>query len=624
VCHYIAVITILTLFLRVMKDKVTNILRLTNFVCENMRTKQLLTPYHTTLVTLSGGQDSICSLLLLYLLQNQVPSKTAVDSDLSLSCYATKSNLVRPTARSAILTSRQILLFSKKSESSLLGTKTKYLRKTATSSPEMRLTNSNSLLWTSMVTFFDKSVFFKKYAGLSEQFHLLWCNHFWQRDAFHTMLHVTRVNFCLSSTMCFYLPIESVFCEEDAREWRHKSIQRTCSFFHYLSCTQGHTKSDRVETILFNMLRGTGIAGLQALQWKKSFSSFSCQRFYPCLSYCKLDWPQPLAPLLKSTQVLEKIAGFEPPSTVTNQRLVPRLVRVMRPLPTFGWLEAETLLRPKFGIVQGPQKSKVDNLREAFIKSKALKANTSPKIESSSTWLRSNLERGFLMTGFVKDKKILGRLTYPNFNGSGPRVCRFQTRYLKDQASIDSVHLAKTSMYSIICVYKAYSYKISGNYMYTGDNQQKKDKSLKPAYQCNKVRLNASRHSLSFGFSRQMPKNSPILELPITKQGRLACAESVTALIFLETIYTIKPSVDLHKNTVGVPAELFWALTNRRLVKPAALPKAPSTLLCCAKSGGAGTWKNESKVRRFNKSRSLKSSEYSINRAYYNQFKLLL
>jgi hypothetical protein len=62
-----------------MKDKVTNVLRLANLIRENTREKQLLTPYHTLLIALSGGQDSICCLLFLYLLQNQVRSKMADD-----------------------------------------------------------------------------------------------------------------------------------------------------------------------------------------------------------------------------------------------------------------------------------------------------------------------------------------------------------------------------------------------------------------------------------------------------------------------------------------------------------------------------------------------------------------
>jgi hypothetical protein len=252
-----------------MKDEVTNVLRLVNLVRENVRSKQLFTPDNTILVTLSGGQDSICSLLLLYLLHNQV----------GLEFHAqTKPN---PPAAGATLVSKSTLKIAQ----------TAVNVDTCPTDPDQTLFH------------------IEKSGRLIGQFGLLWCNHFWQKESFHTMLHVAKVNFCFSSTMCFYLPIESVLCEKNAREWRHKSIQRTCAFFHYEYCTQGHTKSDRVETILFNILRGTGIAGLQALRWKKSFYSFSCQRFYPHLSYYTLNLPQPTAPLLKLTQGRYKIGG---------------------------------------------------------------------------------------------------------------------------------------------------------------------------------------------------------------------------------------------------------------------------------------------------------------------------
>ncbi len=51
-------------------------------------------------------------------------------------------------------------------------------------------------------------------------------------------------------------------------------------------CVQGHNKSDRAETILFNLIRGTGINGLSTLQWKHtSFPpSNSNSKFYPIFS----------------------------------------------------------------------------------------------------------------------------------------------------------------------------------------------------------------------------------------------------------------------------------------------------------------------------------------------------
>ena len=435
-----------------MKDQVTNVLRLTNLVRENIRVKQLFTPHNSILVTLSGGQDSLCSLLLLYLLQNQLgldlhartkstltansnfrfakvrktrviiaihkpacygrgtpllkqahpPAKygqpervsdvwaarprqlnksvrvarfTAVRGHLlsglgperKVACVqpsrtrgsCSNSSVARVTedrvskleqhsslGPSVLIPSLVQPLTGKANERRehpdsaidnlpLLGKSTFKKPKTTVNSdfcpanpnqtlfdsadpssclhPEGASTHLERPPWFCVAepgvperrNFFcfakvyaypllasptQRQVFskakvrdarLKKSSRFIGKFGVLWCNHFWQRESFYTMLHVAKINLCFSSTMCFYLPIESVLSEQNAREWRHKSIQRTCAFYHYDCCTQGHTKSDRVETILFNILRGTGIAGLQSLQWKKSFYSFSCQRFYP-------------------------------------------------------------------------------------------------------------------------------------------------------------------------------------------------------------------------------------------------------------------------------------------------------------------------------------------------------
>ena len=269
-----------------MKDEVTNVLRLANLVRQNVQEKRLLTPYDTLLVTLSGGQDSMCSLLLLYLLQTQITSCSKSDANLGSSEPPLTRALTQAPSKlelefvvtevgPVVLKGCKNGVFCEKPEDLVPGTF------------EKNQFSTETIL--GMKDLFDKC--------LIEHFALLWCNHFWQRDSFFTMPHVAKINLCFPSTMCFFLPLKGVLCEQDARQWRHKSIQRACVFFHYDSCTQGHTKSDRVETILFNILRGTGMAGIRALQWKKSFYSFSCQRFYPRLSYYKLN-----RPLLKLTQ----------------------------------------------------------------------------------------------------------------------------------------------------------------------------------------------------------------------------------------------------------------------------------------------------------------------------------
>lgn len=93
------------------------------------------------------------------------------------------------------------------------------------------------------------------------------CHHLWQEGSFFTMLHLAQFNLFCSSRILFSLGTQPLLSEQGARDWRHAVIQRACSFYAYDLCTQGHTRSDRAETVLFNLVRGAGLAGISALQW---------------------------------------------------------------------------------------------------------------------------------------------------------------------------------------------------------------------------------------------------------------------------------------------------------------------------------------------------------------------
>lgn len=120
-------------------------------------------------------------------------------------------------------------------------------------------------------------------ARLQLVFGYIWLNHFWQTSSFFTMLHVSRCSYSFCSKTVVYLPFALVVSEKTAREWRHSSIQRTRMFYRYELCVQGHNKSDRVETVLFNLIRGTGRFGVSALHWKLSSFAFCQNRLYPTL-----------------------------------------------------------------------------------------------------------------------------------------------------------------------------------------------------------------------------------------------------------------------------------------------------------------------------------------------------
>lgn len=112
-------------------------------------------------------------------------------------------------------------------------------------------------------------------------FVLLWCNHFWQIDSFYTTLHIAKVSFCFSSPLISFIPLNSVLSEHTARDWRHLTTDRASIFYEHNLCVHGHTKSDRVETILFNLIRGTKL--LTCLQWERQHSSFSYNNMYPTI-----------------------------------------------------------------------------------------------------------------------------------------------------------------------------------------------------------------------------------------------------------------------------------------------------------------------------------------------------
>ena len=50
-------------------------------------------------------------------------------------------------------------------------------------------------------------------------------------------------------------------------------FQQVATQKHYDCVVTGHTRSDRAETFLYNLVRGSGTTGLQSLQWRRSIGS---------------------------------------------------------------------------------------------------------------------------------------------------------------------------------------------------------------------------------------------------------------------------------------------------------------------------------------------------------------
>nr|YP_009106090.1 hypothetical chloroplast RF62 [Paradoxia multiseta]AIT94974.1 hypothetical chloroplast RF62 [Paradoxia multiseta] len=104
-------------------------------------------------------------------------------------------------------------------------------------------------------------------------FGIISCNHLWQHDSFYGLDHVCRLAFLVNQPLYFVAAPFDVFNEADARSWRYNTIHRIGGLYHFSTICTGHTASDRVETILFNFVRGSGIRGLSSLGWNRWFIS---------------------------------------------------------------------------------------------------------------------------------------------------------------------------------------------------------------------------------------------------------------------------------------------------------------------------------------------------------------
>ncbi|NEP60438.1 MAG: tRNA lysidine(34) synthetase TilS, partial [Symploca sp. SIO2G7] len=67
--------------------------------------------------------------------------------------------------------------------------------------------------------------------------------------------------------------------EAAARSWRYGVFARLARTHGYDHVVTGHTASDRAETLLYNLIRGSGADGLQALSWQRSLAE-NTQKIY--------------------------------------------------------------------------------------------------------------------------------------------------------------------------------------------------------------------------------------------------------------------------------------------------------------------------------------------------------
>ena len=97
------------------------------------------------------------------------------------------------------------------------------------------------------------------------------CDHQWSTDA-GIARRVAEVADLWQ--LPFYLKTANNLKETEAaaRKWRYQALVEIAGETGFEYIVTGHTKSDRAETLLYNLIRGAGADGLAALDWERSLT----------------------------------------------------------------------------------------------------------------------------------------------------------------------------------------------------------------------------------------------------------------------------------------------------------------------------------------------------------------
>jgi tRNA(Ile)-lysidine synthase len=99
------------------------------------------------------------------------------------------------------------------------------------------------------------------------------CDHRWRNDSQANAEYVGKL--AQNWGIPFYLETanEAINSEAKARNWRYQALNKIAEAHNFPSVVTGHTASDRAETLLYNLIRGTGADGLQALTWRRNLTA---------------------------------------------------------------------------------------------------------------------------------------------------------------------------------------------------------------------------------------------------------------------------------------------------------------------------------------------------------------
>ena len=156
----------------------------------------------------------------------------------------------------------------------------------------------------------------------------IYCNHLWQTSSLKCYLHLAKFQYTVLTTYFAIIVLNPVKTEHQAREWRFWLFERLSTFTAIKYYLLGHTASDKIETFLMNLIRGTGVTGLCSIVPDR----FSYSPKFNCFSEKRINLKALTYPI-----------GWNEEYHL-NHLVNPGLISIQRPLLSFNRYEIRVLL----------------------------------------------------------------------------------------------------------------------------------------------------------------------------------------------------------------------------------------------------------------------------------------
>nr|YP_010932340.1 hypothetical chloroplast RF62 [Hormidiella parvula]WKT05976.1 hypothetical chloroplast RF62 [Hormidiella parvula] len=123
----------------------------------------------------------------------------------------------------------------------------------------------------------DSSCLLSVLTALQPQWHwqaaVVHCDHGWSAPSRLSASHVSQ--WVSTLRLDYYQPFSTCVLEGEAksRQWRYRVLEKVAIKRGCTAILVAHTAGDRAETLLYNLLRGSGHQGLQSLSWTRHLST---------------------------------------------------------------------------------------------------------------------------------------------------------------------------------------------------------------------------------------------------------------------------------------------------------------------------------------------------------------